>query len=178
MKRFFCLGFAAIMIAACGASTDTGSSGGGSTSGGSASGGSTSGSGRVSIDLAVSGAMNASTTQLNKYECNGVYLGVLFDTFSPVINGKEYDLAISVPAKTTPKTIDLAAPDNHVLLELNDIKTGTGGWRNNDQSSGTITIDAGGDSGAVDAHNLTNGLPGTFNTKADLKIKFVCPAKK
>ena len=174
MKRFLCFGIVAILAAACGAAADTGSTGGGSSTGGSNG----SSGGAATIDLAVSGAMTGSTTQINKYECAGVYLGLLIDTFSPVISGREYSLELSVPAPRTPETIDLATPDNHVLLELNDIKTGTGGWRNNDQSTGTITIDAGGASGTVDAHDLSNGLPGTFNTKVDLKIKFVCPAKK
>lgn len=148
----------------------------GSTSQGSSGG--NSGGGQASINLTVSGAMQATSTQLNKAECGGAQYGVFFDTLSPFVNGKEYRLQVSVPVTKTPVTVDLSTPDNHVLLELNDMKTGTGGWRNVDQSTGTITIDAGGDSGSADVHNLSNLLPGTYATTIDLKLTFTCPAKK
>ena len=169
MRKLYVLLAIAILAAAC--SAGSGAPGGANNNGG--------GGGKATIDLKTSGAMQGSTTQLNSYECLGAQFGAFSDTFKPVINGKEYDLGLLLNhVITTPVSFDLSSPDSKVLLQLNDLKTGTGGWRNNSESTGTVRIDAGGDSGTVDAHNLDNGLPGTFKTKLDLMFTFTCPAKK
>ena len=55
MKRFLCLGFAAILLVGCGGAT-----GGGSAAAGNAG----SGAGKASIDLTITGDVQGSTTQL------------------------------------------------------------------------------------------------------------------
>ena len=170
MKKLYLSIAVALAAVAC-EGVPTGATPGGDTSSGGHSGG------PATITLTVSGAMQGSSTQLNKSDCTGLAYGSFAENFSPVINGKEYDLGVLLPAKSSPTTIDLATADNHVLVELNDLKTGTGGWRTTSDSTGTFTVDAGGNSGSADLHNLSNLLPGVYATKIDLKMTFSCPVK-
>lgn len=169
MKKLYLLIAIALAAAACG-DVPSGTTAGGNSS---AAGG---GGGQATIKLTVSGALQGSSTQLNKSDCTGLQYGSFAENFSPVINGKEYDLGMLLPAKS-PTTIDLSTPDSHVLVQLNDLKTGTGGWRTTSDTTGTFTIDAGGNSGSADLHNLSNLLPGAYATTIDLKMTFSCPVK-
>lgn len=144
---------------------------------GNGNGSGSSSQGSASLSLTISGATQGSTDKILKRDCEGAQFGTFFDSWTVQLNGVEYELGLMAPVIKTPVTIALG-PDAKVLLEINDQKTGTGGWRNNDDTAGTVTIDAGADSGSVDAHNLDNGLPGAYKTKLDLKFTFVCPAKK
>ena len=163
MKRFLCLGFAAILLVGCGGAT-----GGGSAAAGNAG----SGAGKASIDLTITGDVQGSTTQLLSYNCAGAQFGAFSDTFKPMFNGAQWDLSMLIgKVTTTPATVDLAAEGNRVLL---DMHYNGGGWRNNADTTGTITIDAGGDSGTVEAHSMVVlGVPGSRTV--DMKLKFTCP---
>ncbi|HYM66909.1 MAG TPA: hypothetical protein VEW68_06440 [Patescibacteria group bacterium] len=170
MKKPYLLIAIALAVAAC-EGVPSGTTPGGNTNAGG------NGGGQATINLTVSGALQGSSTQLNKSDCTGLQYGSFAENFSPVINGKEYDLGMLLSAKSSPTTIDLSTPDNHVLVELNDLKTGTGGWRTTSDTTGTFTIDAGGNSGSADLHNLSNLLPGAYATTIDLKMTFSCPVK-
>jgi hypothetical protein len=163
MMRFLCLGVLAILVAACGDAT-----GGGSSAAGNAS----SGGGKASINLTVTGDVQGTTTQLASYACSGVQFGAFVDTFKPVFNGANYDLQLSIGKVTsTPATINLATEGSRVLLTM--YRSGAG-WLVNSDTTGTITIAAGGDSGTVDAHAMSViGLPGLRTV--DMKFTFTCP---
>ena len=126
--------------------------------------------GKATIDLTVSGALQGTTTQLAKTDCNAPVFDGFFTTMTPVINGENYDLSISTPFKSGPVTIDLATPDNKVLLQLHNEKLG---WQKTEGTTGTITINADGVSGSADAHAMKAAGVQTF---IDLKFKFYCPA--
>ena len=129
--------------------------------------------GKATINLTVTGPVSGSTTQLAGYNCSGAQFGTFADTFQPVINGTQYDLALSIgKVTTTPVTIDLATQGERVLL---DMHANAQGFQKTSDATGTITIDAGGDSGSVDVHGgWSNGLP---VGPADLKFTFTCPSK-
>jgi hypothetical protein len=165
MKRFLSLGIVAILVA-CGGATGGGSS---------TAGNSSSGAGPASIDLTISGALQAKSTQLAHYNCSGAQFGAFSDTFNPVINGSQYVLELLIgDVKTTPLTRDLASQENHILLDIHNDQQG---WARDSQTTGTITIDPGADSGTVDAHSLEAGV-GVYQTKVDLKFTFTCPTKQ
>lgn len=167
MKKLFATLAFVVVVTACGPTTA------GSTPQGSSGG--NSGSGPASIDLTISGALQAKSTQLAHYDCSGAQFGAFADTFKPVISGSQYELELEIAdVKTTPVTRDLASQDNHVLLVIHNDQQG---WENDGQTTGTVTIDPGGDSGTVDAHSLEAGV-GVYQTKVDLKFTFTCPAKK
>ncbi len=130
--------------------------------------------GKATINLTVTGPVSGSTKQLAGYHCAGVQYGAFADTFQPVINGTQYDLALSIAkVTTTPVTIDLKTQGDRVLL---DMHANAQGFLKGSDSTGTITIDAGGDSGSVDAHGVwSNGLP---VGPAQLKFTFTCPWKR
>jgi hypothetical protein len=162
--RFLVLGLVLSLIAACGpAGTST-------PNGISASGG-----GKASIDLTVSGDLVGTSAQLAKYQCSGGQYGAFSDTFKPVVNGSEYDLQLLLGQyKGAPATYDFAAQPSNIRLDFYNDKAG---WNNNDTTTGTITIDTGGESGTVDAHSLESGA-GVFLTKVDLKFTFTCPVSQ
>ena len=128
---------------------------------------------KATINLTVTGPVSGSTTQLAGYNCSGAQFGAFVDQFQPVINGTQYELALSIgKVRTTPVTIDLATQGDRVLL---DMHANGQGFQKNSDSTGTITIDASGDSGSVDVHGVwSNGLP---VGPADLKFTFTCPSK-
>src|SRR5712692_6858018 len=75
--------------------------------------------GMATINLTVTGPVNGSTTQLAGYHCSGAQFGAFVDTFQPVINGTQYDLALSIgKVTTTPVKIDLATQGDRVLLDM------------------------------------------------------------
>jgi hypothetical protein len=164
MKKLFVLVAIAIGLSACdltGVSTPPASSNGGGTA-----------AGKATINLTVSGPVSGTTTQLAGYHCAGAQYGVFADTFKPVVNGTQYDLALSIgKVTTTPVKIDLATEGDRVGL---DMHANAQGFQKSGDSTGTITIDAGGNSGSVDAHGVwSNGLP---VGPADLKFTFTCPS--
>lgn len=171
MKRFLCLGYAAILLVACGGATVGGSSSGG---GSSVAGNTSSGAGKASIDLAVAGDVQGNTNQLAGYNCSGAQFGAFIDTFKPVFNGANYDLQLSIGKVTsTPATIDIATEGSRVMLTM--YRAGAG-WLVNSDTTGTITIAAGGQSGTVDAHAMrVIGLPGL--QRVDMKFTFTCPTQ-
>lgn len=126
--------------------------------------------GKATIDLVVSGALEGRTTQLAKTDCLEPAFNTFTTTMTPVINGENYDLSIIAPFKSGPVTIDLAAPDNKVLLQLHNDKLG---WAKNDGTTGTLTINADGMSGTAEAHAMKAAGVQTF---IDLKVTFSCPA--
>jgi hypothetical protein len=171
VKGFLCLGVLAILVAACGGATV----GGSLTDGGSSAAGNTSsGAGKASLNLTVTGDVQGTTTQLASYNCSGAQFGTFADTFKPVFNGANYDLQLLISKVTsTPVTIDIAAEGSRVLLTM--YRAGAG-WLVNSDTTGTITIAAGGDSGTVDAHAMSViGLPGSRTV--DMKFTFTCPYK-
>jgi hypothetical protein len=165
MKKLFVWVAIVIGLSACdlsSVSTPAPNSSGGGTTGG-----------KATINLTVTGPVSGSTTQLAGYNCSGAQFGAFVDTFQPVINGTQYDLALSIGKVTsTPVTIDIATQGDRVLL---DMHANAQGFQKNGGSTGTISIDASGDSGSVDVHGVwSNGLP---VGPADLKFTFTCPAK-
>jgi hypothetical protein len=164
MKKLFVWVAIVIGLSACdlsGVSTPPASSSGDSTAGG-----------KATINLSVTGPESGTTTQLAGYHCAGVQFGAFADTFQPVVNGTKYDLALSIAkVTTTPLKIDLTTEGDRVLLDMHS--NGQGFLKTSD-ATGTITIDAGGDSGSVDAHGVwSNGLP---VGPADLNFTFTCPS--
>ena len=125
---------------------------------------------KATIDLTVTGALEGHTTQLAKTDCITPAFNTFTTTMTPVINGENYDISVIAPFKSGPVTIDLAAPDNKVLLQLHNEKLG---WGKNDGTTGTLTINADGMSGSVDAHHMKAAGVQTF---IDLKFTFTCPA--
>ena len=126
--------------------------------------------GKATIDLVVSGALDGRTTQLAKTDCLAPAFNTFTTTMTPVINGENYDLSIIAPFKSGPVTIDLAAPDNKVLLQLHNEKLG---WQKTDGTTGSLTINADGMSGSAEAHAMKAAGLQTF---IDLKVTFNCPA--
>ncbi|HEV2035170.1 MAG TPA: hypothetical protein VGU71_13390 [Candidatus Dormibacteraeota bacterium] len=164
MKRFLCVAFAAMAIAACGGGTPTVSGPAGTTG---------SGAGKASIDLTVSGGVEGKSTQLSKYDCAGGAFGSYLASLSPVINGQQYKIDVLITKyKGAPATYNLPA-DNVGLTFGTDKKE----WSSNvGNTTGRVTINAGGDSGAVDAHFAPSPIFGF--EPIDLQFTFVCPAKK
>jgi hypothetical protein len=139
----------------------------------SSGGGGGGGGGQATINLTVTGPVNGTTTQLAGEVCSGAQFGAFIDEFKPVIDGTTYDLYISIgKVNTTPVTVDLATQGDRVGL---DMHANGAGFRNNSDSTGTINIDAGGNSGSVDVHGMwLNGLP---VGPAELKFTFTCPSQ-
>jgi hypothetical protein len=131
------------------------------------------GGGQATINLTVTGPVNGTTTELAGENCSGAQFGSFIDEFKPVVNGTTYDLYVSIgKVSTTPVTVDLATQGDRVGL---DMHANAQGFRNNSDSTGTINIDAGGNSGSVDVHGVwLNGLSGV---PAELKFTFTCPSQ-
>jgi hypothetical protein len=166
MKRLVWLCVTAMLMAACALAP-----GGGSSTGGNSS----AGGGKASIDLTVSGAVQGTSTQLAKYDCSGGEFGSFAASFDPVMNGKQYNIAILITSyKGAPVTIDLPAPNNNVLVQFGNDQSGI--YHNDSHTTGSVTINAGGDSGAVDA---SFEPPAVFGfAPLQMKFTFTCPVNK
>lgn len=164
MKRLLYVSFAMLLLVGCGGATVGGSSTAGSTG---------SGVGKASIDLTVSGGVEGKSTQLAKYDCGGGSFGTYQTELVPVINGQQYtiDLLIS-KYKGAPVTYNLPAPDNNVGLSFG---TDQKDWFQDSHTTGSVTINAGEDSGAVDAHFDPPAYTGFV--PLDVKFTFTCPSK-
>lgn len=163
MKRFLCSGIVAILFAACGVVPS-----GGSPPAGNAN----AGGGKASIDLTVSGALHGTSTQLARYDCGGGQFGSFVLSMDPVMNGAQYNIGLLISIyKGAPVTIDLSTPDNHVTVQFGNDQSGI--WTNDSRTTGKVTINPGGDTGAVDAHYS----PPTYTGFAPLQVKFTftCP---
>jgi hypothetical protein len=163
VKRLLWLCLMAILVAACGDAI-----GGGSSTGGNSS----SGGGKATIDLTVSGAVQGTSTQLAKYDCAGGEFGSYIASFDPVMNGKQYNIGILIGKyKGAPVTIDLATPDNNVSVQFGNDQSGI--YHNDSHTTGSVTINAGGDSGAV---NADFEPPAVFGfAPLQMKLTFTCP---